>query len=548
MHESVKTDVQLQSDKLRDEAQAENKVKAQVKEQVTKILTRSSNESKTSHTVAANLSELELKKILIDKMESNKSIYRSDEQKNLYKALVDAYESEKLILDTYGDTITFKRRRNDEEKDEEPSVGSNRGFKRRRAGKEPESTTEEPMHTAKDQPDEETSQLPGWFQKPAKPPTPDRDWNKTLPDAHGHVQPWLSSLALMEDPRESFNELMDTSLDFSAFVINRLKVDTLTLEFSRSNIRADERIMQESVTKTKTADYATSNRLNIWSLTECGDKCRESSHDVYSKRRIIAVTKLQILEWHNYKHLDWITIRRDGGKLYKFKEGDFNRLHIQDIEDMLLLLVQGKLTNLTVKERLAFIVSLRISDLKRREAYSAYSNLRGFIYQNKDKKNRLMRIDELHKFSDGTLNDVWGALDDRLKGIRMKSNLINVTKPDTTRPDIRKRHPYTPYKDPQGFIYVDDIGRNRLMRTDELYKFSDGTLTRLLSLLEDITKNIDMTYLPKRRWSNLEKKRAHFMIKDINKLLKERRMMRSLEKLVGGRLYRTDLRLLQRTI
>ncbi|GJS79673.1 hypothetical protein Tco_0729554 [Tanacetum coccineum] len=71
------------------------------------------------------------------------------------------------------------------------------------------------------------------------------------------------------------------------------------------------------------------------------------------------------------------------------------------------------------------------------------------------------------------------------------------------------------------------------MRSDELYKFSDGTLTRLLSSLEDITKNIDMTYLPKRRWSTLEKKRAHFMIKDINKLLKERRMMRSLEKFVG---------------
>nr|GEU29445.1 copia protein [Tanacetum cinerariifolium] len=90
--------------------------------------------------------------------------------------------------------------------------------------------------------------------------------------------------------------------------------------------------------------------------------------------------------------------------------------------------------------------------------------------------------------------------------------------------------------------------RNRLMCSDELYKFSDGTLTRLLSSLEDITKNIDMEYLPKRRWSTLEKKRAHCMIKDINKLLKERRMMRSLEKFVGGRLYGTDLRLLQRTI
>ncbi|GKC13069.1 hypothetical protein Tco_1009851 [Tanacetum coccineum] len=133
-------------------------------------------------------------------------------------------------------------------------------------------------------------------------------------------------------------------------------------------------------------------------------------------------------------------------------------------------------------------------------------------------------------------------------GVKSYQKKINVTKPDTTRPDLRKRHLYTRYKDPQGFIYVDDYKMNGLMRSDELYKFSDGTLTRLLSSLEDITKNIDMEYLPKRRWRNLEKKRAYFMIKDINKLLKERRTIRSLEKFVGGRLHGIDLRLLQRTI
>nr|GFB14648.1 hypothetical protein [Tanacetum cinerariifolium] len=42
-------------------------------------------------------------------------------------------------------------------------------------------------------------------------------------------------------------------------------------------------------------------------------------------------------------------------------------------------------------------------------------------------------------------------------------------------------------------------GRNRMMCSDELYKFSDGTLTRLRTSLDDITKNIQMEYLPKRR-------------------------------------------------
>ncbi|GKA43989.1 hypothetical protein Tco_0736713 [Tanacetum coccineum] len=119
-----------------------------------------------------------------------------------------------------------------------------------------------------------------------------------------------------------------------------------------------------------------------------------------------------------------ITIRRDDDKLYTFKEGDYKRLCLQDIEDMLLLLVQGKLKNLTIKERLALSVSL--SDLKQKTAYTAYSNPRGFIYQNKDKKNKLMRIDELHKFSDGTLNDVRSALNDILKRIRMEYLLQTV--------------------------------------------------------------------------------------------------------------------------
>nr|GEU90287.1 hypothetical protein [Tanacetum cinerariifolium] len=77
-------------------------------------------------------------------------------------------------------------------------------------------------------------------------------------------------------------------------------------------------------------------------------------------------------------------------------------------------------------------------DLKRKEAYTAYSNPRGFIYQNKDKQNRLMRIDELHKFSDGTLNDVRTALDDRLKGNR-RSICLRLSREEVTRKEQQNR-------------------------------------------------------------------------------------------------------------
>ncbi|GJT14418.1 hypothetical protein Tco_0861460 [Tanacetum coccineum] len=57
-----------------------------------------------------------------------------------------------------------------------------------------------------------------------------------------------------------------------------------------------------------------------------------------------------------------------------------------------------------------------------------------------------------------------------------------------------------------------------------------------------------MEYLPKRRWSTLEKKRGNIMIQAIDKQLKERRLMMSLEKFVGGRHYGTDIRQNQRDL
>ncbi|GJU06912.1 hypothetical protein Tco_1123342 [Tanacetum coccineum] len=122
---------------------------------------------------------------------------------------------------------------------------------------------------------------------------------------------------------------------------------------------------------------------------------------------------------------------------------------------------------------------------------------------------------------------------------------LNITKPETFKSDISKRTPYTAYNNPQGIIYVDKFKRNRLMRSDELYKFSNGTLTSVRSVLHDIAFNLRMDYLLKRRWSNLDKQRSRIMIKAIDKLQLERRLMRSLEKFVGGRDYREDFRLLE---
>ncbi|GJY21928.1 hypothetical protein Tco_0394494, partial [Tanacetum coccineum] len=139
---------------------------------------------------------------------------------------------------------------------------------------------------------------------------------------------------------------------------------------------------------------------------------------------IIAVTSLKIMEFFGYKHLEESTVRRQDDVLY-----------------MLLLLVQEHVEDLQLAVE---------------------------SYQKK----------------------------------------INLTKPDTYRIDLRKMTPYTAYRDIQGIIYQDDMDRNRLMGTDELHKFSDGTLNHVRTSLNDIATGIQMEYLLKRKWTKQDKQRA----------------------------------------
>nr|GEY52849.1 hypothetical protein [Tanacetum cinerariifolium] len=67
------------------------------------------------------------------------------------------------------------------------------------------------------------------------------------------------------------------------------------------------------------------------------------------------------------------------------------------------------------------------------------------------------------------------------------------------------------------------------MRIDELHKFSDGTLNDVRNALDDRLKGIRMQYLPTTIWRRGDKDRAVAIIQAIDKMLKTRRIMRSLE-------------------
>ncbi|GJS31666.1 hypothetical protein Tco_0492286 [Tanacetum coccineum] len=248
----------------------ERRVEKYVKESLrAEVLARSSNQSQTSYAAAASLSEFMLKKILIDKIEENKSINRSDIQKNLYNTLIESYNSNKDLFASYGDVVTLKRGRDDQDKDKEPFAGSNRGMKRRRSGKEESSKEatqkeskstssskgasrsqpkssgksaqaeehgprvddlEEPLHqefnTGNDDisPVREIIVVDERLWNPSGSQTPDREWNKTKTVDDRPPQSWMTQLAQASGTQSSFNEFLATPIDFSAFIMNRLKL------------------------------------------------------------------------------------------------------------------------------------------------------------------------------------------------------------------------------------------------------------------------------------------------------------------------------------
>nr|GFC18098.1 hypothetical protein [Tanacetum cinerariifolium] len=139
-------------------------------------------------------------------------------------------------------------------------------------------------------------------------------------------------------------------------------------------------------------------------------------------------------------------------------------------------------------------------------------------------------------------------VEDLQLGVESYQKRLNLTKLDTYRPDLKRREAYTAYLNPRGFIYQNKDKKNRLMRIDKLHKFRDGTLNDVRNALDDHLKGIRIQYLLTTIWRRGDKDRAVAMIQAIDKMLKTRRIMRSLEKFVGGRLYEGDFRMLQRTV
>nr|GEW21341.1 hypothetical protein [Tanacetum cinerariifolium] len=340
-------------------------VKEQVKVQVSKILpkiektvnekleadvlTQSSNSSKTSYVVVADLLEMELKKILIENMESNK-------------------------------------RRDDADKDEEPFAGSDRGSKRHREGKEPDSisvpkekatkTTGKSTHGSKSQ------------QKTASESAPAEELMQTIQDLEDPHIKSLKQVLLMIN-------LLQTLLS----ILN----DTLTPEFLA---RQTYELMKGSCK----------------SLVELEFFLEE----VYKPLPLIPNSRGRlVIPFDHFINNDLEYLRGGASSrnyitfVTKIKAADYSSTDLLSTGNLLEMSTLNVESSLSLNFRLSsgIITSIWIGSRKADKSDGQRTLCFQRISKNVHKKHRHLTVYGRSSTSDGMLNDVRTALDDPLKGI-----------------------------------------------------------------------------------------------------------------------------------
>ncbi|GJW44628.1 hypothetical protein Tco_0073427 [Tanacetum coccineum] len=464
-------------------------------------------------------------------------IKREQAEKNptnhkLYHALMEALiEDENAIDKGVADTVKdHKRKHDDDDPPARPNQGKapSKGFKTGKSASAKEPVEEPIAEVVMDDAGEDL--------QPPRPPTPDPEWNKRQVVLGQLKQPWFNQMVSATNDPLTFNDPMATPIDFYKYVLNRLKIDNLTQDLllghaynllkdklNWNNPEGDrypfdmskpiplqghpghltvgvdyffnndleylksfdlERMYTTSIMKTKEARYEIVRiedmvprfgflpKLRMTKMLKKGSNIRVKGS--------VSVKKL-----HGYGHLEEIVVKRVDRQLYKFRECKFVDLHLNDIEDMLLLAVQTKLFHI------------------------------------------------------------------KTLGVESYQKKLNITAPHKTFPEIEFKEIYTPSYNPPGVIYEDLNKQKRVMWADELYKFSDETLKKVRDKIHHRVLDFHLgcnNEMLRRKWTAIDRKRSQLMVELMDKQMRERRIIRNLERLVGARELEKDYKLMTRTV
>ncbi|GJY18803.1 hypothetical protein Tco_0390294 [Tanacetum coccineum] len=142
-------------------------------------------------------------------------------------------------------------------------------------------------------------------------------------------------------------------------------------------------------------------------------------------------------------------------------------------------------------------------------------------------------------------------VEDLQLGIESYQTRLNLTQPSWDASNFLFKEDYTIVHKPRAIIYRDRNNQKKIMRENEVHRFSNATLTRILEQLDHMVKEFVLFMfnpsMEHRIWSEDDKRRSKEFIEVIERRLKIRRIFRNLESFVSGCVRDVDYRLIQRT-
>ncbi|GJR41826.1 hypothetical protein Tco_1309929 [Tanacetum coccineum] len=234
--------------------------------------------------------------------------------------------------------------------------------------------------------------------------------------------------------------------------------------------------------------------------------------EVRTYMRILSVVRIQAFSRYGYDFLKEIVLRRADYQEYMIAEKDFKNSYPSKFEDLNILLLQGRLDHLfgSDKRMLSTAVNLWTRNLVIRKRVKDFQ-----------------------------------------LGIESYQKQLKLTKPGLDAKGYEYKHDYTIIDSPSAVVFPVSNNERKIMRFNEIYKFSDGTLTKILESLDYRVKEYKVNRLNPgmntRFWTDKDVTRSKEFIHAIERRLKTRRIYQNLECFVGGRVRDIDYRLLQRT-
>ncbi|GKE46529.1 hypothetical protein Tco_1477787, partial [Tanacetum coccineum] len=227
--------------------------------------------------------------------------------------------------------------------------------------------------------------------------------------------------------------------------------------------------------------------------------------------QILSVVRIKAYLRYEYDNLSEIVLRRADLQEHTIAKKDFKNLYPSDFEDLNLLLLQGHLDHLPGSDKRMLSTAVKIWT-----------------------RNLVIRQ----------------QVEDFQLSIKSYQTQVNLTKPGWDAKGYEFNHDYITIESPRAVVFPIDDNKQKIMQFNEIYKLSDGTLTRILEALDYRVNEFKIKRpnpgMNTRFWTQKDMTRSKEFITAIERRLKTRRIYQNLECFVGERVRDIDYILLQR--